>query len=530
MSAKRHLDLRHAMWGKWLELPAELTRAQISAVFKGYPVTYAATLIVSVTLLLVLRDDRYLSWHICALALHLAIATGVLFRWRRGRANNWEIGDQKAAIRSTVIEGALVSLGWFAFLSVSGLGATDAELIFTTTVIAGVIAIGSLRYAALPPASLAFLAVAVVVCGVYAAFSPISSSVMVFLLIFVGLLARTVLTQAALVTDQFAQGRALAKAAAERDLLLANAQREELTQQAASAEARHRHQVESADVRRSEVDRIARQLEESLVRTITDLAAAANQTRTSAEALMANTQATHGQVRSVAARAGKADTGAATLLEESANLGRSLEAVESRIADQEATTAHLRELSHAADERFATLVRYADSAGSIADTIAEVAARTNLLALNASIEAARAGEAGRGFAIVAQEVKGLAAQTALATQGIRSQLEQITGAVTSTASIVADMRGSFDRINEVAGAVEQAMSRQGDVIRSIQRYAGTAAELTTDLQGSVSSAEQSTDDAARVTSELGAATGELVAQSEHLMRETRNFMASLKAA
>jgi methyl-accepting chemotaxis protein len=530
MSAKRPLDLRHALWGKWVALPVALTRAQIESVSRGYPVTYAATVVVSILLLLILRNDDYFAWHLCALAVHLAIATWLLARWRQGKAEDWNVTDQRATIRMTVIEASLVAFGWFCFLSVSGIGATESELIFTTTIIAGVTAIGALRYAALPPASLAFLAVSVCIDGFYAAFTSIDGSVFVFLLIFVALLARTVLAQSQLVTEQFAQGRALAEAAAERDNLRATAQREELAQQAASAEERHRGQLQSAAERRSEVDRIARQFEDLFVRTITDLAAAANQTRTSAEALMANTQATHGQVRSVAARAGKADTGAATLLEESANLGHSLETVESRLADQGATTTRLLELTHHADERFATLVRYADSAGSIADTIAQVAARTNLLALNASIEAARAGDAGRGFAIVAQEVKSLASQTALATQDIRTQLEQITGAVSSTASIVADMRASFDRIDEVARAVEQAMSRQGDVIRSIQRYAGTAAELTTDLQGSVSSAEQSTDAAARVTSELGTATTELVTRTELLMRETRTFMASLKAA
>lgn len=454
----------------------------------------------------------------------------VLVRWKLKRDRNWEVTDTRASANAMIAEAAAVSFGWFAFLAAAGLGATDQQLIFTTTITAGVVSVGALRYAALPPASLAFLAMSAAVDAVYIGFSHIPVGVFVFLTVFVLLLGRTVVAQAALVTDQFESGKALAQAASERDVLRATAQREEFAQAAAIAEARHRQQIESEAARRGEVDRIAHQFEDSLVRTITDLAAAADQTRASAEALMDTTIATHTRVRSVATRAGRADTGAAALLEESANLGRSLTSVETRIAEQEATTAHLRSLSHAADERFATLVGYAASAGTIADVIAEVAARTNLLALNASIEAARAGDAGRGFAIVAQEVKALAAQTALATNDIRGQLGQITGAVSATASLIGDMRGSFDRINALAAAVEAAVAQQGDVIRSIQRYAGVAAELTTDLQGSVVNAEASTDDAARVTTELGAVTTQLVGQSEQLMRETRSFMASLKAA
>jgi methyl-accepting chemotaxis protein len=344
------------------------------------------------------------------------------------------------------------------------------------------------------------------------------------------MLARIVLEQAALVTGQFEKGLELANAAAERDLLQAQSAREEFEQQARDAEARTRIQIESEHDRRREIARIAAQFESGFAQTIHELAAAANQTCEAARLLASNTLAVHAQVRGVAGRAGKADTGAAALLDESAHLGDSLGSVEARIAEQEATTDRLVSLSRDADQRIATLVGYADSAGNIADLIADVAARTNLLALNATIEAARAGDAGRGFAIVAQEVKSLASQTARATQDIRGQLGEITGAVASTAAIVADMRASFDRINEVSTAVEQAVARQSDVIASIQRYAGVAAELTTNLQGSASGAEQASDAAARVTDELAHVTDTLTGRTQSLLEQTHLFLSSLKAA
>ena len=74
------------------------------------------------------------------------------------------------------------------------------------------------------------------------------------------------------------------------------------------------------------------------------------------------------------------------------------------------------------NDDIAALVRIAREIGDVVKLIEAIAEQTNLLALNATIEAARAGEAGRGFAVVASEVKSLAVQTAKATDFVRSGL------------------------------------------------------------------------------------------------------------
>lgn len=142
------------------------------------------------------------------------------------------------------------------------------------------------------------------------------------------------------------------------------------------------------------------------------------------------------------------------------------------------------------DRDVSGLAELANHIGDIVGIISNIAEQTNLLALNATIEAARAGEAGKGFAVVASEVKTLAGQTAKATEEISSQIASIQSATRQAVQAIQAITGTVSEIEgrtmAIAAAVEQQEASTHEISKSIalassgsERAAGNVAEVTT---------------------------------------------------
>ncbi len=165
------------------------------------------------------------------------------------------------------------------------------------------------------------------------------------------------------------------------------------------------------------------------------------------------------------------------------------------------------DIAAATTSRFGELGNSADGISRFAGVIQSIAAQTNLLALNATIEAARAGDAGKGFGVVAAEVKELAAQASAAANEIRDLIGGIQDHTATAGAAVGSVTEIINRINEIqvmiAAAVEEQSATTAEISRSVSGAASSSAAIAANLEGIAALIRSSAETAAAVQKAAG---------------------------
>jgi methyl-accepting chemotaxis protein len=217
---------------------------------------------------------------------------------------------------------------------------------------------------------------------------------------------------------------------------------------------------------------------------------------------------------------------AAAAEEMSASLGAIAVQTDRNLASTESAVAMSRKMTDAIEG----LTEASGRIGSVVNVIASIASQTNLLALNATIEAARAGDAGRGFSVVAMEVKALAAQTANATAEIADQIERVQQATKLCTSNIVEITGQIDGISASSRSIARAVESQRETTVMVAQDAQAAAVRSDSILKGAQAVKGVMDNTLGSASRVGTAIKLLSSRMDTLGDSVSKFVVAVRQA
>lgn len=254
-----------------------------------------------------------------------------------------------------------------------------------------------------------------------------------------------------------------------------------------------------------------------------------DQLRETADRLGAIARASSDRASDSADSSERASNNVQTVASASEELAASIAEIGQKVQETSGIVERATEAARTSNEKVSSLDAAAQKIGDVVSLIQDIAEQTNLLALNATIEAARAGEAGKGFAVVASEVKSLATQTAKATEDISQQISAIQSSTNEAVEVITQIAVIMEQVNEYALTITAAMSQQEDATAEISRSVSEAASGTRSVAESMVEMRNAAAETSASVENAQVATENVRRQAERLELVIGDFLKEVAA-
>ncbi|WP_413208078.1 methyl-accepting chemotaxis protein [Rhodospirillum sp. A1_3_36] len=268
---------------------------------------------------------------------------------------------------------------------------------------------------------------------------------------------------------------------------------------------------------------------ESIHEVVRSVGVAAGGLERAAEELAAIADQTGSQSQTVAAAARRASENVSGVAAATEEFSTSIVAVSEQVERSFQVAQEAVARAERAEETVSSLAHASGRIGEVVELINDIASQTHLLALNASIEAARAGEAGKGFSVVAGEVKVLANQTAQATEEIANQIRSMCGVTEEVSAAIKAIGATIRMINEGATAIFEAVESQRGAVGEISSNINSAVEGVETVADNIAMVASGVRESGSAVTRIRAAAGDLSRHGDRLDRDVDGFIKEVTA-
>jgi methyl-accepting chemotaxis protein len=296
------------------------------------------------------------------------------------------------------------------------------------------------------------------------------------------------------------------------------------------AEAKSAQDQIAAKQRKADMIRLADDFEGAVGKIVETVSSASSELEASASTLSATAERSQDLTVAVAAASEEASTNVQSVASATEEMASSVNEIGRQVQESARMATEAVGQARATNDRVSELSKAAGRIGDVVELINTIAEQTNLLALNATIEAARAGEAGRGFAVVASEVKALAEQTSKATGEIGQQISGIQAATQDSVSAIKEISSTIERLSEISSTIAAAVEEQGAATQEISRNVQQAAQGTQQVSSNITDVQRGASATGSASSQVLSAAQSLSGDSNRLKLEVGKFLNSVRAA